>query len=221
MARGEPSDAAADASAVGESVPTPPRNRKVRCKGKAVIRYKEDDGEGNRKGDPVLNEDGARTYRPCEAWAANGTDYCGNHGGSAPQVINAAKRTLALGADEFADVIRRIANDERVAPETRLKAAAQGLDRVGVRAGMDVSLETPGWQKLLGGLFGAPSTEDGGALAPNVEAEETTGEPAPAAEIAKPKRTRKAAPPPATPPAVAPPTTPPRKATKRGTTRGS
>lgn len=144
----------ADASAGGDSrLPREPRNRRVKCKGRSLIRYQHDE-DGHRKGDPVLDEDHARTYRPCAAWAANGTDYCINHGGSAPHTIAAAKRTLALGADDFAAVIRRLANDERVPVETRLKAAAQGLDRIGIRAGVEVALDAPKWQRILGGMFG-------------------------------------------------------------------
>lgn len=132
-----------------------------KCSGRTVIRHQHD-GEGFRKGDPVLDEDGARTYRPCEAWAANATDYCGNHGGSAPQTINAAKRTLALGADDFATALRAIAVDERVAPEVRLKAINSALDRIGVRTGVDVSMEAPGWQQVLGKMFGGSTPEDTG-----------------------------------------------------------
>lgn len=154
---------ATDDPAAGDSGIPWSRNRNVKCSGKSVIRYAADDDEGHRKGDPILDEDGARTYRPCNAFAAHGTDYCANHGGNAPQVINAAKRTLALAAERAAEGLATIANDERVAPETRIRAQAQLLDRVGVRAGTEISLETPGWQAVLGKMFGLPaesSTQD-------------------------------------------------------------
>src|SRR4051794_15060528 len=114
-------------------LPREPRNRKVRCKGRSVIRYKQDQ-DGHKKGEPILNDDFARQYRACESWGANDTEYCINHGGSAPQIINAAKRTLALAANEVAASLAQIAQDERVPAETRVRAAAQLLDRIGVRA---------------------------------------------------------------------------------------
>lgn len=159
----------ADAPKGGDSeLPREPRNRNVRCKGRTLIRY-EHDTEDNRKGDPILDEDGARCYRPCIAFGANGTDYCSVHGGSAPQTINAAKRTLALAAHNVADVLAAIAIDERVVPETRIKAIVQILDRVGVRAGVEISLDTPGWQKVLGKLYGVEDVED--TAEPEVEAD--------------------------------------------------
>lgn len=137
------------------ALPNAPRNRNVKCKGRTVIRYKHDDPDKEiRKGDPILDEDGRRQYRPCEAFGAHGTDYCTAHGGSAPQTIAAAKRELSLGALEFAEALRAIASDERIPPETRIKAINSGLDRIGIRTGVDVALEAPGWQKMLAEEFG-------------------------------------------------------------------
>jgi hypothetical protein len=163
------------------------RNHRNRCQGRSVIRYKDDVYQGreriHKRGEPILDEDYARQYRPCEGWGAHGTNYCANHGGNASQVINAAKRTLALSADDAAALFVEIAKDARVPFETRIKAAVQILDRVGMRGGVDVSLETPGWQKLLGSMFGMePEAE----LEPEAEPEETSVEPRPR-KAAKPK----------------------------------
>lgn len=165
-------------SRVGDSValPSMPRNHRNQCKGRTVIRWEDNgkspDGILHRRGDPILNEDGARQYRPCQGWGANGTDYCAAHGGSAPQTIAAAKRQLALSADDVSRTLIQIAADERIPPETRVKAAAQILDRVGIRLGVDINMEVPGWQKLIGRMFGAPAeagTEDKEAPAPAPE----------------------------------------------------
>ena len=165
-----------------------------KCLGKSVIRHLhdvKDRGEIiHRKGDPVLDEDNARQYKQCIAWAANGTDYCSNHGGSAPQTINAAKRVLALGAESAARGMKAIADDENLSPDVRLKAQVQILDRVGVRAGVDVGLDTPGWQKVLGKMFGNQEEDEESDAevaepAPDTEPEET--KPRKAAKVAKPR----------------------------------
>lgn len=149
----------AERLARGGELPDEPRNRRVKCKGRTVIRYQHDEGD-HRKGDPILDEEYARQYRPCAAWAANGTEHCTAHGGATPAAIAAAKRTIALATPNAADVLQRLLNDERVPPETRLKAATQLLDRGGIRTGIDVSVDTPGWQQLMADMFGKPSSED-------------------------------------------------------------
>lgn len=201
---------APDARKSGDSeiptLPREPRNRNVKCNGRTVIRYKKDE-DGHLKDDPILDANGARQYRPCEAFAANGTDYCTAHGGSTPAAIAAAKRTLSLAADDFAETIKAIANDERLPAETRLKAAAQGLDRIGVRAGVDIALETPGWQKMLQEEFGSgSSTEDDEAEA-RARDDEAADPGGVIRERVRKLNTRKA-----NPPAVAP--TPPVQETK-------
>lgn len=179
-------------------------SRSVKCKGRTVIRHSRDHEDPELRGQPILDADGARQYRPCEAWAAHGTEYCVSHGGSAPQTIAAAKRELSLGALEFAAALRAIAKDERIPPDTRLKAINSGLDRIGIRTGVDVALEAPGWQKMLAEEFGQ-SFED--------EEPETPPPPARASEEtikarvrkitnqaeAPPAKTKKASPPPAKP----------------------
>lgn len=178
------SDPSLDAVSLTNGVPKPPRNHRKRCQGRSLIRYKSDvyeKGERiHRKDDPILDADYARQYRPCEGWGAHGTDFCGVHGGSAPQTINAAKRTLALAADDFAETIKRLATDERVPVETQLRAAAQGLDRIGIRTGVDVGFEAPKWQGILGKMFGSPEDEP----EPSPESEETKPK---ARKAAKPK----------------------------------
>lgn len=160
------------------------------CKGHTVIRQPRNLTDLALRGQPILDEDGRRQYRPCEAYAANGTEYCHSHGGSAPQTINAARRTLALSAERVAQGVVDTALDERIPAVERLKAQVQVLDRVGIRAGLDVGLETPKWQNVLSKMFGRVEEED--ELAPTEPVQETPKKASRAPARAKP---RKAAPP--------------------------
>lgn len=169
-------------------IPKSGGSRKVKCKGRTCIRHPRDHKDPDMRGQPILDDDGARQYKPCEAWAANGTDYCSAHGGTTPAAINAAKRTIALATPNAADVLKALMEDERIPAETRIKAAVQVLDRGGVRPGMDVSIDAPGWQKVLGKMFGQ-STQD----EPEAPAAEPEAPPPPAPRKRAP---RKATPPP-------------------------
>lgn len=169
------------------------RNARNRCQGKTVIRWEfdcEDDRGKHRRGDPILDEDNARQYRPCNGWGANGTEYCAAHGGSAPQTIAAAKRALALSAEDVARMLMRIATDETVAAETRVKAGAQVLDRIGIRLGVDLSLEVPKWQKLIGEMFAAPREESDEEPGVDADADEepVVRDETPARQKAKPPK---------------------------------
>lgn len=149
-------------------MPTQPhRNRNVRCTGRSVIR---DDHNM-----PILDADGARQFKPCLNWAANDTDLCGVHGGALQPTIAAAQRKLRYGAETLVDALWTIARDERETSSDRIKAINSYLDRAGIRAGVEVSLEVPVWQQRLRKMFGPP--EDTGtpvsSLAPTDEAEET------------------------------------------------
>ena len=170
-------------------IPPSGGSRKVRCKGRTCIRHPRDHEEPEMRGQPILNEDGLRQYRPCSAWAANGTDYCSAHGGTTPAAINAAKRTIALATPGAAEVLQEILHDNSQTADARIKAAIQILDRGGVRPGVDVSVETPGWQKVLGKMFGSSTQDD--------EPEAVEAPPAePEAPPPPRKRATKTAPPP-------------------------
>jgi hypothetical protein len=177
----------AESPRFGDGASTRGRNHRNRCKGRTVIRWEhdfEDEKGRHRRGDPKLDDDYARQYRPCQGWGANGTDYCAAHGGSAPQTIAAAKRTLALSANDVSQHLVQIANDERTPPETRVKAIAQVLDRIGIRLGVDISLEVPKWQKLMGRMFGS---ENGEEDTPTGE-EDDTPAPPPARQKSAPRK---------------------------------
>lgn len=186
------SDESVGAGAIPSATPrigepsTRGRNHRNRCKGRTVIRWEQDEEDErgkHRRGDPILDFDNARQYRPCNGWGANGTEFCAAHGGSAPQTIDAAKRTLALSAADVAAMLVKIAADEGVPFETRVKAGAQVLDRIGIRLGVDVSLEVPKWQKLMGKMFGSETGEGS-----EEEAPESTSESAPTPKKAVPRK---------------------------------
>jgi len=158
-----------------------------KCKGRTCIRHPKDHDDPDMRYQPILDANGMRQYKPCAAWAANGTEYCTAHGGTTPAAVNAAKRLVALGTPNAAEVLLDILNSPNATDADKIKAAVQILDRGGVRPGVDVSVEIPGWQKVLSDMFGS-STQD--------EPEEAT-EPEPEAPPPPRKRaTKKAAPPP-------------------------
>lgn len=152
----------------------PPKNRNVRCTGKSVVR--------DHQNNPILDADNARQYKPCENWAANGTDRCMKHGGSFEPTVIAAKRILLYGASDMVEILRRIATDETAAHADRVRAINSYLDRAGIRAGMDVNVDAPKWQSVLGKLFGSPEIPD------------DDDEPESAAPVAKPKTAPKPTP---------------------------
>ena len=128
------------------------RNRNVKCNGKSTIR-----DPASLK--PILDADGARQFKPCGSWAANGTEKCQHHGGGLPPTIIAAKRRLLWGAADLVEILERVARDENTPASERIKAINSYLDRAGIRAGVEVSTEDPKWQKLIGKMFGNESGE--------------------------------------------------------------
>lgn len=122
------------------------RNRNVKCAGRAVVR--------DARNQPILGPDGERQYRPCQNFAANGTRFCQKHGGSFEPTVLAAKRRLLYGAEDLVEILERIARDERQPPAVRIKAINSYLDRAGIRGGQEITIETPGWQRVLGKMFG-------------------------------------------------------------------
>lgn len=159
------------------------RNRNVKCKGRSVIR--------DLKNIPILGPDNERQYKPCESYGANGTDFCGKHGGQLEPTIAAAKRRLLHGADELVEVLKRLALDESQAAADRVRAINSYLDRAGIRAGMDVSVDVPKWQNVLGKMFGNEDTEDEPAEV-SASVEVSVVAPKPPRKASRPKASAKA-----------------------------
>lgn len=126
------------------------------CTARSVLRYPKDYKDEALRGEPILDEDGARQYKPCESAPMHGQRVCQSHGGKASQSIAAAKKKMLEGVEDVAAVLKRKALDERLNDDTRIKWVNSYLDRVGIRTGAEIAVEIPLWQQRLGRMFGTP-----------------------------------------------------------------
>lgn len=154
-----------------------PTNPEIRCTGLAYIR----DGEGRH----IIDKDGLTLVRPCLGWRIPGLTVCIKHGGGPQHVLAAAKRRLLAAVDPAIGHLINIAIRDNTDPEVRLRAIVQILDRVGIRGGVEVSVETPEWQAMLRDLFGTA-----GASAPVQAVAEVPAVPATPAKRAPRRPTR-------------------------------
>lgn len=125
-----------------------------RCKGKAYVR--------DAGGHYVLDKDDRRIYRQCMNWPIRGGAVCIKHGGGIPRVLQAAKMRLLASADIVTGSLIHMATDSKVSAKERIQACNSILDRVGVKAGVDVTVEVKPWQDLLQSL----QKQAGAELAP-------------------------------------------------------
>jgi hypothetical protein len=88
----------------------------------------------------------ARTGKPCKRYAIAGGTVCPTHGGSAPQVKEAAMRRLEDGALIAANALVTIAG-KGSNEAARVRAADSLLDRVGV--GRDETAQDGSFRELL------------------------------------------------------------------------
>jgi hypothetical protein len=72
--------------------------------------------------------------KPCNGPAVTGTGVCRVHGGSAPQVIAAARRRILAAADPVAARLIEIATSKTTVPRDAIVAARDLLDRAGLLA---------------------------------------------------------------------------------------
>lgn len=93
---------------------------------------------------------------PCGRWAIRGATVCPKHGGSAPQVVAAAKKRLQAMADAAAGRLGHFAFDDGVAENTALAATNSILDRAGLNPKQAVELEVglKPWEQVLGNVTG-------------------------------------------------------------------
>ena len=87
--------------------------------------------------------------KPCRRFAARGANVCRVHGGGAPQVIAKARERLNLAADRMARELLGIATGAE-SEAVKLAAVKDALDRAGLGAKAEVSVEVLPWQELLG-----------------------------------------------------------------------
>lgn len=111
------------------------------CKGHSYVR----DGEGRY----ILDENNKRLTRPCGKWPIKGGSVCNKHGGGTPAIIAAAKLRLLNAADAITGALVSVALDKNVPHKDRIAAMNSVLDRIGVKSGVDVTVEIKPWQDLL------------------------------------------------------------------------
>lgn len=129
----------------------------LRCNGWAFIR--------DQRGSYVIDVEWHRIRRPCLNPPMRGATVCQTHGGLVPNVRAAALRRLAMASDTMADRLIKLTakTDEDGNPvdhADRIKALNSALDRAGIRAGVEVEINTPGYKKVLEDLFSADAGDD-------------------------------------------------------------
>lgn len=124
----------------------------ARCRGRSKIR----DDEGRW----VVDSKNVVLTRQCANWPIRGADVCIAHGGGLDSVRNAAKLRLIAAADVMVGALIEIALSKRVDDRTRVMAINSALDRAGIKAGVEVDINIPQWQKTLRSLFEDTTDED-------------------------------------------------------------
>lgn len=128
-----------DTSQIGSMFVLP--DEKQRCVGTAYVR----DDEGKK----ILGKDDLPLRRPCSHWPMKGTSVCVVHGGGVPSVKQAALNRLISGLDAASGELVRLATSEDVEDAVKVRAIGSLMDRVGLRAGVEVSIEVPAWQQMM------------------------------------------------------------------------
>jgi hypothetical protein len=89
----------------------------------------------------------------CSKAAIRGTTVCPFHGGAAGHVRRKARERKALAADRMAKELLGIATDGQ-SKAVKLSAIRDALDRAGLGAITEVSLELKPWEQLMGDIAG-------------------------------------------------------------------
>lgn len=95
----------------------------------------------------------SRTGGQCLKAAIRGTTVCRFHGGGAPQVKRKAKERLELAADRMTRELLGMATSAE-SEAVKLNAVRDALDRAGLGAKTEVSLELKPWEQLMGDIAG-------------------------------------------------------------------
>ena len=94
-----------------------------------------------------------RNGNQCRHPARRGTTVCRVHGGAVPQVINRARERISLAADRMARELLGVATNAD-SEAVKLSAVKDALDRAGLAAKTDVTVEVKPWESVLADLSG-------------------------------------------------------------------
>jgi hypothetical protein len=89
----------------------------------------------------------------CLKAAIRGANVCRFHGGAAGHVRRKARERIELAADRMAKELLGIATDGQ-SEAVKLNAIRDALDRAGLGAKAEVSLELKPWEQLMGDIAG-------------------------------------------------------------------
>jgi len=99
---------------------------------------------------------------PCRNPAIRGANVCRHHGGSAPQVREAARRRLLEATEPVLAEMIRLALDEKD-PRVRFQACKDVLDRVGLAAPKEIHITTDIIEAEIARLEAELADNDAGA----------------------------------------------------------
>lgn len=90
-----------------------------------------------------------RDGTPCRKFPMLGGRRCRLHGGASPQAVAKARERILGAADLAAQRLIEFMNDKRVPWPVRLSAARDLLDRAGLNAKTEVSIEVQPWAEII------------------------------------------------------------------------
>lgn len=86
---------------------------------------------------------------PCRRRPINGGTVCASHGGRAPQVKAAAQRRILAAADRAAAAVVTLMEDRATPHAVKLAAARDLLDRAGLSARAELTVDVLPWQSAI------------------------------------------------------------------------
>lgn len=116
-----------------------------RCSGQAYVR--------DVDGDYIVDKNNERIMRPCWRWPMRGAKVCLVHGGGIERVKRSAVERLASSLDALTGALIRIGLDPDTPPKDRISAINSAMDRCGIKAGIAIDIQTPGYVDVLKDLF--------------------------------------------------------------------